>query len=115
MLNRWLKYAQAKVTSVVKSSDDEVARREARLEAEMAEKPWLRSDSESPTFDEVRERIERETPRPSASATPTTSGSAPKPSGEAAFDLAEQQRAADERLAEIRKSLDLGGEPSGDT
>lgn len=102
MLNRWLKYAEAKVKSVVTSSDDKVAKREARLEAEMAEKPWLRSDGESPSFDDVKARIETEAP-----TAPKTTTAPGKPSGEAAFDLAEQQRAADERLAEIRRSLDI--------
>lgn len=113
MLNRWLGYAKARVTSFVHASDDELDRREATLEAELADKPWLRSDTDSPDFDAVKARIERETATASGA-----SGSAPRaqappsdpprpPSGEAGFDQAERERAANERLAEIRKSLDL--------
>jgi hypothetical protein len=115
MLNRWVGYAKARVTSLVRSSDDELDRREARLEAELAEKPWLRSDDEAPSFDDVKARIERESggaddtgpsSRPPPAA-PTPSGPPARPSGEAGFDQAERERAANERLAEIRRSLDL--------
>lgn len=115
---RWLKYGKAKLDDALRSGDEELTRREAQLEAEAAEKPWLRSTSDAPSMDEVRARIEHEaaqaearkvapTAGPPADGAPTSSTSpAPSTPGEA-FDLAEQQRQADERLAAIRSELGL--------
>ena len=87
---RWLRYATAKVEDVVRSG-------EAKLRADRAQKPWLGDDSDTPSYEEVKARIEAETP----------ARDVPKPSGNPSFDLAEQERAAAERLAEMRESLDL--------
>jgi hypothetical protein len=103
MWKRWLKYAKAKVDSVVRSADDELDRKEAELDARTAGKPWLRTDRDTPDFDDVKARIEHEAP--------TKRDPATKPSGDEAFDLAKQQRAADQRLEDIRASLDL--DPDG--
>ena len=97
---RWLRYAKAKLDDTLRSTDAELDRREAKLRAERAGKPWLGSDEATPSYDEVKARIDAEAP--------TTD--APRPSGNEAFDLAEQERAAAERLAEMRKSLDLDKE-----
>ena len=99
--SRWLKYAKAKLDSTMRSAERELDRREAELEAEQAGKPWLRSDADTPSYEEARARIEAE----------AGGSKAPQPSGEEGFDLAERERAAAERLAAIRESLDL---PKGD-
>ena len=52
------------------SAHDELDQLEAEREVELAEKPWLASDSEAPTFDEARARIECEV----EGATPTGRG-----------------------------------------
>ena len=95
MWKRWLRYAKAKLDTTLRETEEELDRREARLEAERTGKPWLGDDRATPSYDDVKERIER------------TGGPAPKPSGNEAFDLAEQERAAAERLAEMRESLGL--------
>jgi hypothetical protein len=108
---RWLKYAKARVDSAVGSADRELDRKEAELEARNAGKPWLSSDRESPTFDDVKARIEHETP-PADPKGPKVQPTKPDvpPSGDPAFDLAVQQKAAAERLAGIRESLGLEGD-----
>ncbi|MBI2709343.1 MAG: hypothetical protein HYX34_06570 [Actinobacteria bacterium] len=57
---RWVGYARAKLDDALSKGDAELDRREARLEAEAAERPWLRADGEAPTLDEVRARIRAE-------------------------------------------------------
>ncbi|MEO6987111.1 MAG: hypothetical protein ABI239_00505 [Aquihabitans sp.] len=59
-VNRWLKYAKARIDSAVGSGHESLDRLEAEQEAERADKPWLGSDSTAPTFDEARARIEWE-------------------------------------------------------
>ena len=88
---RWLRYATAKVEDVVRSG-------EAKLRADRADKPWLADDRDTPSYDEVKARIDAEAP-----ARDVPRGNSGNPS----FDLAEQERAAAERLAEMRESLDL--------
>ena len=95
---RWVKYGKAKVDDAIKGLDRTLDRKEAELEADERAKPWLSDDDPAPSFDEAKARIEdatQDVPK------------APAGSGNPTFDLAEQQRAADERLAEIRRSLDL--------
>ena len=77
-VGRWLKYAQAKLNSAVRSGNDELDQLEAEREVELAERPWLASDGEAPTFDEARARIEWEaeqakTPPTAPPAAPTAS------------------------------------------
>jgi hypothetical protein len=98
MWKRWLRYAKAKLDSTLKTTEAELDRREARLEAERAGKPWLGDDRATPSYDDVKERIDRTAP---------ARGDTPTPSGNEGFDLAEQERAAAERLAEMRESLGL--------
>ncbi|MBX3285184.1 MAG: hypothetical protein KF703_07555 [Actinobacteria bacterium] len=93
-LGRWIDYAKAKVESAVSRGNDELTRREAEREVELADKPWLAADAESPTLEEARARIEYESrrqqdladerdraaadrpaaPNPSASGAPTDGG-----------------------------------------
>lgn len=56
-VNRWLKYARARIDSAVGSGNESLDRLEAEQEAKRADKPWLASDSAAPTFDEARARI----------------------------------------------------------
>ena len=95
--SRWSKYAKAKLDSMVRSGERELDRREAELEVEQAEKPWSRSDADTPSYEDVRARIEADAGGPEA----------PQASGEEGFDLAERERAAAERLVAIRESLGL--------
>ena len=100
---RWLRYAKAAIESKVRSAERALDRREADLEAERAGKPWLDDEAASPSYDEVQQRIEAM----DADGRPTP----PVDTGDLAFDLAEQQRAAAERLADIRESLDVDPPP----
>lgn len=59
-VGRWLKYAQAKLEATLRSGHRELDHLEAEREAELADRPWLASDGEAPTFDEARARIEWE-------------------------------------------------------
>lgn len=95
---RWFRYGRAKVDAAVRDLDKAVERKEAELRAEEADEPWLASDEATPTFDEANARIE------------ATAGRSAEPAGNPTFDLAEQQRAADERLTEIRRSLGVDDE-----
>ena len=98
-LSRWMKYGRAKLDDMLRRGNDELDRREAEREADAAERPWAHRTSDTPTLDDVRDRIAHDAGRP-----------APEPSPEEGFDLAEQQRKADDRLAKIRDDLGLGGE-----
>jgi hypothetical protein len=99
---RWIRYGKAKVAAAARDLDDTVERKEAELQADHADKPWLADDDDAPTFDEATARIE------------ATTGRTREPSGNPTFDMAEEQRAADERLAEIRRSLGLDDDADND-
>ena len=62
-VHRWLKYAKARIDTAVGQGNRSLDRLEAEREAELAEKPWLRSDGAAPTLDEARARIEWEAER----------------------------------------------------
>jgi len=116
---RWLRYAKARLDSSVKQGEATLDRREAEQEARAAEKPWLSSAGDGPSFDEVKARIahdseEGEKARPSHSAGDPV---VPRPAAEGgdpieSFDMAAQQKAADERLAAMRKELGLDDDAS---
>ena len=96
---RWVKYGRAKLDDVLQRGNEELDRREAELEVDAAERPWAHADTEQTTLDDVRDRITHDAGQP-----------APAPSPAEGFDLAEQQRKADDRLAKIRDELGLGDE-----
>jgi hypothetical protein len=98
-LTRWMKYGRAMLDDALKRGNDELDRREAEREVDAAERPWAHRDSETPTIDDVRDRMAHDAGQPS-----------PPVTAEQGFDLAEQQRKADDRLAHIRKELGLGDE-----
>ena len=83
----------------MRSANDELDRKEAELDARREGKPWLDDDSASPSYDDVKARIEHDHPAPGP--TPRSG------SGNPDFDLAKQQQAADQRLKDIRDSLGL--------
>jgi hypothetical protein len=56
-VNRWLKYAKAKLDDTLASGNEELDQLEARQKAERADRPWLASDADAPTFDEARARV----------------------------------------------------------
>lgn len=56
-VNRWLKYAKAKLDDTLASGNEELDKLEARQEAERAGKPWLGSVDDAPSFDDARARI----------------------------------------------------------
>ena len=93
---RWFKYGKAKLDHTVDDLNRTLDRKERELDDEQKAKPWLSDDDAAPSFDEAKARIE--------DATKDVPKGQPA-SGDPTFDLAEQQKAADERLAEIRKSL----------
>lgn len=118
---RWLNYGKAKLDSTLRSGEEELDRREARLEAEAAEKPWLRGTAAAPTLDEVKARIAfdaeqaeaaaKKSPGDPPSTTPLPVDNSSALGGQAGFDFNEQQRQADERLATIRSELGLDDRP----
>ena len=138
---RWLRYAKAKLDDTVKKGDAELDRREADQRARAEAEPWLASEGDAPTLDEARARIEhqarqaeeaqrsRDAAKPSLAEEPTSDGpSDPAPAGPAApsappplatdpqlgsIDFAAQQRAADQRLAAMRKELGLDADDEG--
>jgi hypothetical protein len=94
-----MRYGRAKLDDVLKRGNVELDRLEAEREVDAAERPWAHTSSDTPTLDDVRGRIAHDAGAPSPAAAP-----------EEQFDLAEQQRKADDRLARIREELGLGGE-----
>ena len=138
-VNRWMKYAKARLDAALGQGNEELDRLEAEREAELADKPWLRSTGDAPSFDEARARIEWEADRQrqlseerlaSDDASPDGRGSdaaggteaAPRPDrvqddAEAAaresarIELDQRQRQSAARLDEIRQ--ELGIDPSG--
>lgn len=117
-VGRWLKYAQAKLNSVVSSSNAELDDLEAEQAARAADRPWLASEGEAPTLDEARARIEWEAEEqrrraeasdPPAPSTPKGAGAvsdAPDPEVvRAQIELDRQARESKERLDAIRKEL----------
>ena len=141
-LNKWVNYAKTRIESAVGRGNDELTRLEAEREVELADKPWLRADAEAPTLDEARARIEWETRRQEELAAerdrtaPTTdhprpavdgaAPGAPTPPGDpeelrlaaeaeqAKLAIEARDRAAAERLDEIRRELGVEA-PPGDT
>lgn len=137
-LNRWLHYAKARVNSAVNQGHQSLDRREAEREAELADKPWLRSDGEAPSMDEARARIEWEAdrqrpdraattasdqsqdPRPSAPTASADPGSGPRsPQAIAAdaeqeaarLELDRREQASMDRLEAIRAELGVDAPP----
>jgi len=100
---RWLKYGRTYLDTALRRGNEELDVREAELEARAAERPWMKSSGDVPTVDEVRARIENDA---AASAAPAGDGE----EAGLAFDRAEEQRRADERLERIRRELGLGGD-----
>jgi len=124
-VGRWWKYAQAKLNSVVSSSNDELDQLEAEQAARAEGKPWLSSEGEAPTLDEARARIEWETEEQRRRADAAEAAAAPSdapatgPTDDAAdpevvrarLELDRQARESKERLEAIRK--ELGVDPPG--
>lgn len=83
-LSRWTKYAKARLDAAIGSGNRELDRLEAEREAELADKPWLSDDSDAPSLDTARARIEHEVERQRRGAdagAPTDGGGAPSGSG----------------------------------
>lgn len=117
-VGRWLKYAQAKLNSVVSSSNAELDDLEAEQAARAADKPWLSSDGDAPTLEEARARIEWEADEQrrraeaevDAAESPDDAlarvDAAPDPEVvRAQIELDRQARESKERLEQIRKEL----------
>lgn len=121
-VNRWLKYAKARIDSAVGQGNASLDRLEAEREADLADKPWLRSEGEAPTLDEARARIEWESERqrraaagaPGAPRPPAPTDAGPRPPQDTATDaeqeqarleLARREQASADRLAQIRAEL----------
>jgi len=124
-VNRWLKYAKARIDSAVGQGNKSLDRLEAEREADLADKPWLRSDRQAPTLDEARARIEWEAERQhrgsEPGAGPGSDGPAPRSPQDAAadaeqesarleLDRREQESAA--RLEQIRNELGVEAPPA---
>ena len=109
---RWLKYGKARVDAAVRDVEDVLDRKEDELRRDQQDRPWLTSDDDVPSYDDATARIED---RLRAAGIPTQSSPPSPPADDEtvarirAFDVAEQQRAADERLASIRDSLGIKG------
>jgi len=126
-VNRWLKYAKARLDTAVNQGNASLDRLEAEREADLADKPWLRSDRTAPTLDEAKARIEWEAEEqrrradedgapptagdPSGRPPPTTAGDAEHESARLELERREQASAA--RLEEIRRELGVEDPPAG--
>ena len=124
-LNQWVNYAKTKLESAVGRSNAELDRLEAERAAEAADKPWLVSDSEAPTLDEARARIEWEARQQAdrsaeAGTDAPQSAEAPSPQDvgataeaeQARLELDQRQKAAAERLDQIREELGVQAPPA---
>jgi hypothetical protein len=124
-VNRWLKYAQAKLGATVDSANQDLDELEAERAAAVADRPWLADDGAVPSFDEARARIEweadaqqragrSEESTPPAGVPPTSAASArPDPDVAAAqLELDRRAQEASARLDAIRE--ELGVEPPAD-
>lgn len=100
-----MNYGKARVDAAVRDAGKVLDRKEAELEADQADQPWLSSDRDVPTFDEAKARIE------GRSGPPSPPPDDAKVAEIRAFDLAKQQQAADARLASIRESLGITPDP----
>lgn len=135
-VNRWFKYAKARLDSAVGQGNRSLDRLEAEREADLADKPWLRSDREAPTLDEARARIEWEAERqrrgPAPGPTSTAAdrvggpagpaGPAPRSPQDVAADaeqeaarleLARREEQSAARLEQIRKELGVEAPRAG--
>ena len=107
---RWLKYGKAKVDAAVRDVDEALDRKEEELRRDQEGRPWIGSDDDVPSYDDATARIEE---RLKAAGIPTQSSPVSPPADDEmvakiqAFDLAKQQKAADDRLASIRDSLGI--------
>ena len=93
-MSRWMKYAKARLDAALGQGNDELDRLEAEREAELADKPWLRSEGEAPSFDEARARIEWEAERQRRLAEQRSASDGPRPSP--AADVGRDPQAGDE-------------------
>lgn len=125
-IDRWLKYARARFDRAVGDGNRSLDRLEAEREAELADKPWLRSDGEAPTLDEARARIEHEADRqrraagePPADAETAPLG--PRPPEDvtadaeregARLELERREQASAARLEQIRAELGVAEPPA---
>ena len=114
-VGRWLRYAQAKVNDAVRSTEQDLARREAAREVEQADKPWLGDDARAPSLETTRARIaweaeqaegaQRERSRAAEPEVADDGGTGGAEAAQARIEL--DQRAADSaaRLEAIRREL----------
>lgn len=56
--SRWFNYAKARLDAAIGQGNRELDELEAERESELADKPWLSSSGDTPTFDEAKARIE---------------------------------------------------------
>lgn len=103
-VGRWFKYAQARLDAAVRSGHEELDELEAERAAQVAERPWLGSDAEVPTFDEARARIE------GTAAAPID---ADAEAAQARLEVDRRARESADRLDAIRR--ELGVEPPEET
>jgi hypothetical protein len=59
-VNRWVKYAKARIGAAVGQGNESLDRLEAERQARLAERPWLAADGTAPSLDDARARIEWE-------------------------------------------------------
>jgi hypothetical protein len=107
---RWLKYGKARVDAAVRDVEDVLDRKEDELRRDQGAKPWLGSDDDVPSYDDATARIEdrlRAAGIPAQSSPPSPPADDETVAKIRAFDVAEQQRKADDRLASIRDSLGI--------
>ena len=79
-INRWMKYARARMEVAVGKGNKELDRLEAERDADLADRPWLRATDETPSLDEARARIRWESERADADAG-AVAGASGVPSG----------------------------------
>lgn len=123
-VNRWVKYARARIDAAVGQGNRELDRREAEREADLADRPWLAADGTAPNLDEARARIRWEAQRQErADGRDALDGPAGpglvdgeertgRDAAEAAgarLELEDRSRRAADRLDRIRRELGVDG------
>ncbi len=128
-VNRWLKYAKARIDTAVNQGNASLDRREAEREADLADKPWLRSDRSAPTLDEAKARIEWEAEEQRrragkdgvapGDADARTEARRPQATADdaehesARLELEQREQASAARLDQIRRELGVEDPPAG--
>ena len=106
-INRWMKYARARLEDAVGKGNQELDRLEAEREVDLADRPWLRASGETPSLDEARARIRWETEQADAGGTAEASPSVNADGEARSDDSPDPSATAPSKASEPRSPEDL--------